>query len=810
MYVDGTALVDQAVTTASSPTFSSINGTTSTFEDIIVSSELFFGDDSVQTTAFNGNQALYNTSTVAFGAMTVTNSATVGALVFSSDGLPINSRSELIGPQGPQGDPGQSSSLFDYKAKTGIYTNDPGTGNMLWNNATQTSATALHFNHVDNLGDDIEYLLSFHQVGDLLRIQNKSNSEQYQVWQISAPITVNTGTYISMPVSLVSSTHSFGNNDIVAVIFRSAGADQSLNTTSNVTFNSVKVSANVQFPDATTQTTAWTGSVSTSSVTGLATVGWSGNYNDLSNRPSIASSDQALFTTSSVRFSGLALSTGTVVQKVVSSGGFPLNSAGTASVYLSTGGSPSLVVSNSSGSLVPNIYVRAFGQNRPAGGATTQGNPVVQLESSRGTNSAPTAVQANDSLGAMVIGGFDGANWMADTGNATNLIGYFASENWTNSGSTTLQAGSNFHQFIQPAWTRPGSNTTRQRMQITSWTTSSTGPSQLNWAIGSGVDGTAPTMTMVDGTTYTGYGRANIGFSNASVLFTGVPSADSAPDNATLTSTNVVTILGNRRSGATGRRNPIVIGDNLGVIQFNGQSASNSTGVGVTGASITTTALDNFSGGTTRGTNLNIATVNSGTAVTSSRLSLSDRFNVYASNSHNFYNKDQTQQYLSIDPNGITVGTGTNTALIAGRSGQNLQLTSGGGSVNGGLIELVSGGGVNISGGSGATIAALSTSTANFYGNIKIGNTWTLPATDGTSGQVLATNGSGAATWTDPSITSVYARSALPSGTTGRIITISDSGSDTNAPAGNYAPAYWDPDASVWTYIGNSNSVTPI
>jgi hypothetical protein len=58
--------------------------------------------------------------------------------------------------------------------------------------------------------------------------------------------------------------------------------------------------------------------------------------------------------------------------------------------------------------------------------------------------------------------------------------------------------------------------------------------------------------------------------------------------------------------------------------------------------------------------------------------------------------------------------------------------------------------------------------------------------------------------------TSVYARNALPSGTTGRIITISDSGSDSNAPAGNWAPAYWDPDATVWTYIGNSNSVTPI
>jgi hypothetical protein len=58
--------------------------------------------------------------------------------------------------------------------------------------------------------------------------------------------------------------------------------------------------------------------------------------------------------------------------------------------------------------------------------------------------------------------------------------------------------------------------------------------------------------------------------------------------------------------------------------------------------------------------------------------------------------------------------------------------------------------------------------------------------------------------------TSVYSRSGLPTGVTGMIITISDSGSDTNAPAGNYAPAYWNPDASVWTYIGNSNSVTAI
>ena len=56
--------------------------------------------------------------------------------------------------------------------------------------------------------------------------------------------------------------------------------------------------------------------------------------------------------------------------------------------------------------------------------------------------------------------------------------------------------------------------------------------------------------------------------------------------------------------------------------------------------------------------------------------------------------------------------------------------------------------------------------------------------------------------------TSIYARDALPVGSTGTIITISDSGADTNSPAGNYAPAYWDADTSEWLYVANSNSVT--
>ena len=105
---------------------------------------------------------------------------------------------------------------------------------------------------------------------------------------------------------------------------------------------------------------------------------------------------------------------------------------------------------------------------------------------------------------------------------------------------------------------------------------------------------------------------------------------------------------------------------------------------------------------------------------------------------------------------------------------------------------------------SSAQSDALRLVTTNTATNVE--NTWTF-TTDGglmfpdttvqTTAYTTATNGQ----------TSIYARNALPAGIPGMIITISDSGSDTNSPSGNWAPAYWDDDAGLWTYIGNSNSV---
>ena len=384
------------------------------------------------------------------------------------------------------------------------------------------------------------------------------------------------------------------------------------------------------------------GNISTTRVNGLSIVGYTNNYNDLSNKPTIPSpfdlstvTNQALFTTSSVQFSGLALSTGTVVQKTVSAGGFPLNSAGTASIFLSTGASPAMVVSNYSSNLLAQIVVRGYGQNNPGGTGATLPNPNLRLESSLGTNTAPTAITANSNIGGFIVGGYDGASWTADTGQSYNFLGWFATETMTNSGGVTQNAGSGFNIYTQPQWTRPGTNTTRQRFLITTWTTASGGPSVNNIVMGSGVDNTFPTMTMVDGTTYTGYGRASFNLINATTTIIGVPQQDTAPDNITLTGTNIISFVSGRRSAVSGRRNIIQSGDTLGGMVMSGQTTNNSTGIGGQTTQIVSNALETFSG-TARGSNILLRTTNSGTNTLTTRLGLTDQLNSYTADAHVF------------------------------------------------------------------------------------------------------------------------------------------------------------------------------
>jgi hypothetical protein len=88
---------------------------------------------------------------------------------------------------------------------------------LLWNNATQTSATEILVSHLDDEGSDIELFLSFFAQGQKIFIQNRDDSSQNQIWEITGTPTVtdaNTSTaYYTFPVTLVSSAGAaFSNN----------------------------------------------------------------------------------------------------------------------------------------------------------------------------------------------------------------------------------------------------------------------------------------------------------------------------------------------------------------------------------------------------------------------------------------------------------------------------------------------------------------------------------------------------------------------------------------------------------------------
>ena len=466
-------------------------------------------------------------------------------------------------------------------------------------------------------------------------------------------------------------------------------------------------SGQLTFPDSTIQNTAWTGSVSTSSVTGLATVAWTGKYSDLTGEP-----NQALDTTSTVQFAGitntgnlsvtgfsslnggatisaatvtnalsvgtnltagattlqsLSVTTGSVFNKTVSIGGAPLNSAGTSSFIYSSGVSPIAVFSNYVSGSIPSIYVRGYGGNNPGGG---QPNNRLTVDGSRGTVASPTAIQASDNLFTLLPYGYDGANWGSEQ-NTTgyNVLGFSASENMTSTGTTTLQAGSNFFIFTQPAWTRPGTTgVSRQRIMLTSWTTASGGPSQLNMNFGSSADSTTATHTMVDGTTYIGPGRTTMNFVNVLSNFFGVPSQDTTADNITLTATNFINLVASRRNSTSGRRNAISSGDTIYSINFRGQNSNNATGNGVIGANITATALETYAAGA-YGTSLSINTVNSGTTVNASRAFFSDRISKFTADQFQFANGGNTKIPISFttatwNSSIDTMTFGDNTGLL--------------------------------------------------------------------------------------------------------------------------------------------------
>jgi hypothetical protein len=97
---------------------------------------------------------------------------------------------------------------------------------LLWNNATQISATQININHLNDDGVDIDIFLALIKTSDVIFVQDKNNSGNYQKWTVSATPTMQVD-YIEIPVTLSTSagtgTTNFSNNHPIIVAIISTG-----------------------------------------------------------------------------------------------------------------------------------------------------------------------------------------------------------------------------------------------------------------------------------------------------------------------------------------------------------------------------------------------------------------------------------------------------------------------------------------------------------------------------------------------------------------------------------------------------------
>jgi len=121
-----------------------------------------------------------------------------------------------------------SGVMWDYKANTVATSGSPSSGHLLWNNATQISATELHVHKLADDGIDLSIFLSLLDTAYLLYIQDVNNAANYQTWQISGTTTDVGSVYWVVPVTLVNSggtgTTGFSNNAQILVINKTSAS----------------------------------------------------------------------------------------------------------------------------------------------------------------------------------------------------------------------------------------------------------------------------------------------------------------------------------------------------------------------------------------------------------------------------------------------------------------------------------------------------------------------------------------------------------------------------------------------------------
>ena len=355
------------------------------------------------------------------------------------------------GANGTNGTNGGSTSAWQYKAKTNATSGYPTDGHLLWNNATQTSATSILVSHLTDDNTDIELFLSFFVLNQKIFIQDRDDSSKNQVWLISGTPTVtgaNTSTaYYTFPVTLVSSAGgAFTNNH-------------------SILFGQISVATNAVTSATTSDGTA---TLSTSTLTtGTLTVSTSGVFNATSytygtGAASAMRTALALGTlaTQSGTFSGTSSGINTGDQDL--SGYATINSLGTAAAFdvAPTANISEDVVTTAVAQTLTNKTLTS-----PAINSATLGTAAT-FNATSYTFGTGAAAAMNQSLGTSSVDSRISSlfsapyNFVQDNfvGKAIVVSGYYGQMNWGIVGSASLSSDLGYYVAGYPGGTSISTN----------------------------------------------------------------------------------------------------------------------------------------------------------------------------------------------------------------------------------------------------------------------------------------------------------------------------------------------------------------
>lgn len=129
------------------------------------------------------------------------------------------------GPQGatgPQGSNGQSTSYYNYKANTTSNSGDPGSGYIIWDDPSPAATKQLNISHLNSDNIDIDIFLALVKDGDILILQDPTNSNRYQKFILTSNPTIQTG-YVEYLVDNQFTNITFNNDDPITLFIVTQG-----------------------------------------------------------------------------------------------------------------------------------------------------------------------------------------------------------------------------------------------------------------------------------------------------------------------------------------------------------------------------------------------------------------------------------------------------------------------------------------------------------------------------------------------------------------------------------------------------------